>query len=256
MEIPEPIDFITKTPTYKDFDINQANYLKVGQLLYFKQQIDFYCPGCGGSSVFIREEDDYLSLNNKKRSALAKEYTPIFDALKLPSGFELAKKTYEKTLFIDIRFACARDRNHFINFTFTIHNSKICKSGQYPSTADFEIKDADKYEKVLSKEKLKEFKRAIGLYSHGVGIGSFAYLRRIFEGQISEAYKASEIGKIINQTDFTLLRFDEKIEKLKADLPDFLVQNRAIYGILSKGIHELSEDDCLKYFDPIKLGLS
>ena len=37
------------------------------------------------------------------------------------------------------------------------------------------------YDKELRKPDLKEFTRAIGLAANGVGIGSFVYLRRIFE---------------------------------------------------------------------------
>jgi len=33
-----------------------------------------------------------------------------------------------------------------------------------------------------------ELSTAIGLYSHGVGIGSLIYLRRVFEFLIDEAY--------------------------------------------------------------------
>ena len=41
-----------------------------------------------------------------------------------------------------------------------------------------------------------------------------------------------------------------KIIKLLQDyLPSFIVENYSIYGILSKGIHELSEEECLEYFD-------
>jgi hypothetical protein len=35
-------------------------------------------------------------------------------------------------------------------------------------------------------------------------------------------------------------------------LPDFLVQNKKVYTILSKGIHELEEDECLKAFEMLK----
>ena len=31
-----------------------------------------------------------------------------------------------------------------------------------------------------------------------------------------------------------------------------LIQNTTIYGILSKGIHELSEEECRKYFPVVK----
>jgi hypothetical protein len=47
---------------------------------------------------------------------------------------------------------------------------------------------------------------------------------------------------------------DEKIELLKDYLPEFQVNNK-IYSILSKGIHELSEDECLKHFTPVKIGI-
>jgi hypothetical protein len=48
---------------------------------------------------------------------------------------------------------------------------------------------------------------------------------------------------------------DEKVELLKAFLPSQLVEMKSIYGILSKGVHELSEEECLKYFSPIKLSI-
>lgn len=48
---------------------------------------------------------------------------------------------------------------------------------------------------------------------------------------------------------------DEKIVLLKNHLPQTLVGNAGMYTILSRGIHALSEDDCLKYFDTIRLGI-
>lgn len=38
-------------------------------------------------------------------------------------------------------------------------------------------------------------------------------------------------------------------------LPEFLVENKSMYGILSKGIHELSEQECLEAFPIVKLGI-
>ena len=42
---------------------------------------------------------------------------------------------------------------------------------------------------------------------------------------------------------------------LKDYLPETLVKNRNIYSILSKGIHTLTEDECLGYFSTIHLGI-
>ena len=44
----------------------------------------------------------------------------------------------------------------------------------------------------------------------------------------------------------------ERIKILKDFLPTFLVDNSILYGILSKGIHELDEVECLNYFDLMK----
>jgi hypothetical protein len=44
----------------------------------------------------------------------------------------------------------------------------------------------------------------------------------------------------------------EKIDMLKSHLPAFLVENRRIYSIVSLGIHQLSENDCLAFFPILK----
>jgi hypothetical protein len=92
----------------------------------------------------------------------------------------------------------------------------------------------------------------MGLISHGIGIGSFVYLRRIFEDLIEEAHSVAKQEPDWNENDFSKLHMDEKVKLLKFHLPKFLSDNYSIYSILSKGIHSLSEDECLKYFDTLK----
>ena len=125
----------------------------------------------------------------------------------------------------------------------------ITKVGQYPSVADFHIGQVRKYGKILPKDKMREFTKAIGLAANGVGIGSFVYLRRIFEHLVFEAFEvAKSSNKEFDIEGFKTARMNEKIQMLYGFLPDFLIENHTIYGILSKGIHELSEEDCKKYF--------
>lgn len=47
----------------------------------------------------------------------------------------------------------------------------------------------------------------------------------------------------------------DKVETLKAFLPSQLVEMKGVYAILSKGVHELTEEECLRYFAPIKLSI-
>lgn len=138
---------------------------------------------------------------------------------------------------------------------FDSADHSLMKVGQYPSIADIHIAQVKQYNKVLSKEDLKEFTRAIGLAANGVGIGSFVYLRRIFEKLIYEAYiKAKEEG-VVEEEKFKHLHLDEKIKALSNYLPETLVEIADVYGVLSKGIHQLSEQECLMYFDAMRNGI-
>jgi len=146
-------------------------------------------------------------------------------------------------------------------FRYYIHwNMKeniLIKIGQQPSIADFHISEIKQYKKLLSTEKLKEFTRAIGLAANGVGIGSFVYLRRIFEYLIHEAYNLCKTDGLIliTEEDYKKARMDQKIAMLSAHLPDFLVEHKTMYSILSKGIHELDEETCLLHFDTLRVGI-
>jgi hypothetical protein len=129
------------------------------------------------------------------------------------------------------------------------------KIGQYVSIADLHISQIKKYDSVLTREQLKEFTRAIGLAANGVGIGSFVYLRRIFETLILEAHKKASINTSWNDDAFKNARVVERIELLKDYLPNFVVENKSLYGILSKGIHSLTEDECLQHYETVKIGI-
>jgi hypothetical protein len=76
-------------------------------------------------------------------------------------------------------------------------------------------------------------------------------LRRVFEKIIFRHYIET---KSQNDTlpDPAGLRMDQKIEYTAETLPKFLVENKKIYSFLSKGIHELNEDECLSYFGVLK----
>lgn len=153
-----------------------------------------------------------------------------------------------------IHFSCQRNPEHKYSYFFIIQNSHITKIGQHPSVADIEIPGIQKYEKLLKKD-YRDFSKAIGLHSHGVGAGSFVYLRRIFENLIEEMHQEMLQKEPWDEDLYKRSRMDEKIKLLQDKLPDILVENRSIYGIMSKGIHELSENECKALFPDVKLGI-
>lgn len=107
----------------------------------------------------------------------------------------------------------------------------------------------------MDKATLKEFTKAIGLAANGVGIGSFVYLRRIFENLIEEAHTKAKVRPGWDEEFYNKQRMSERIELLKDYLPEFLVENKSLYSILSVGIHSLEEDECLAHFEHVKLAI-
>ena len=131
----------------------------------------------------------------------------------------------------------------------------IQKVGQYPSVADLHSAKIKRYRKVLSPEDYRELNRAVGLAAHRVGIGAFVYLRRIFERLIEEAHQIARHDSAWDEDLFLRSRMPEKIAFLASHLPSFLVENKSLYSILSKGLHDLSEDECLQFFSVTQLGI-
>ncbi len=159
--------------------------------------------------------------------------------------------------FYLVTLKCKRKDNDVLRFIVFRNKVKALamKIGQYPSLADLQFSEiGKKYDKVLPEEDLRNLKKAIGLASHGAGAGSFVYLRRIFENLIQETFdNAGDLG--VTTANFKTTKMEDKVELLKAHLPSQLVEMKVIYGILSKGVHELSEDECRRYFVPLKLSI-
>ncbi|QQQ30305.1 hypothetical protein [Chryseobacterium indoltheticum] len=133
-----------------------------------------------------------------------------------------------------------------------ISNYRFQKIGQFPTIADLEIGKYKKFSKLLSKENLRELNKAIGLSANGVGIGAFVYLRRIFENLIENYHEEARKKDNWNEEDYTNSRISERIELLKNFLPEAVVKYKKVYSIISKGIHELEEQECLTYFPIVK----
>lgn len=228
--LPTAEDFYLNHPLYDKVDIRNLMTLHYERMTAAYTTYDSYCPKCGEHSVFTRDRtsSDHLTFQNKIIHGHTKQI-----------------------------FYCARNNKHKLIFFLYIseEDSTIQKVGQNPSVADLNMHDVKKYASVLSKEYFNELKKAIGLAAHGVGVGSFVYLRRIFESLIEEAKAEALKDDSFDEQAFKTARMNEKIKLLSGHLPPFLVENHQLYGILSKGVHELSEQECLDAFPVVKVGI-
>ena len=80
---------------------------------------------------------------------------------------------------------------------------------------------------ILGRERFKELSKAIGLRAHGVGIGAFVYLRRIFEDLIEEAHRNAQLKAGWDENGFLRGRMDEKILGVAGEFPEVVVESRA-----------------------------
>jgi len=235
---PTPIEFFIDHPLYEKIIFKSDEDLAANSIFRYLGPLDAYCPRCESHSIFVRTKPFSLKRDRE------------------PNWLEMQS--------FDVVFTCSRNASHQMLFMVKVNNKTrtMQKVGQYPSLADLNMYDVKKYRGLLDKATFQELTKAIGLAAHGVGIGSFVYLRRTFENLVEEAHQAAQTDRAgwvgsesWDEEAYQAARMSEKIQILKEYLPEFLVENRVIYGILSKGIHELSENECLAAFPAVKVGI-
>ena len=254
-------NFLASKGLYDEIEITKGNIFELADLVGGHVKIDVYCPKCGESRVFSCEmvpyywyEDHNLEIKLKPLEAELVSWQQIQSVKPHIVGTPEEPWTWTNnslendTRLMVFKFSCAMDNTHHLDYIVLTHGNKMIKFGQYPSIADLSFPELKDYRKVMTKEDERELKRAIGLFASGIGVGSFVYLRRIFERIIMTAsQKAIEDGKI-KENEFIRARVDERIKMLAEYLPQTLVNSPVFYGIISKGIHELSEEDCIEFF--------
>jgi hypothetical protein len=214
------------TPIYDELDLSGLDELKIYKL-FTSGSLDAYCPTCKKSSVFrIENPNKYIS--------------------------DPEKQTISKYGLIEVKAICTRSQgsgyaescDQKLFSIFERNAGSFTKIGLSPSKAVLDFGDLDDAFKELDDSYRKELGTAIGLFAHGVGIGSFVYLRRIFEVLVEEAHVKAQEDKGWDEELYSKKRMNEKVESLKDFLPSRLVRSINLYGILSKGIHELTEAEC------------
>ena len=255
-------NFLVKNGLYDEIEITKDNIYELADLIGGHVKIDVYCPKCGENRVFYCERIlhyEYSDHDGEIKADLLEDKIvswQIHQKLGASTPIDKSKEPWswtntsieDDTRLMVFKFVCSMDNSHHLDFIVLTNGNEMKKIGQFPSYADLSYSEIKKYRKIMSDEDEKELKRANGLFSAGIGVGSFVYLRRIFERIIATAAKKGIEASIIDETEYEKAHIDERIKMLSDYLPKVLVDNKVFYGIVSKGIHELSEDDCLEYF--------
>ena len=259
-------EFLQTAGLYTSKEIREDNITDLIELLKGNVKISVYCKGCKKERVFSMKPIKYYFETGPEGDEEI-HCASLGEEIELLQNMIFSTKTRQKkspaeewkwinrqiadaTRLMKLEYICSMDEKHHLDYIVLTTDNSMMKIGQYPSTADMTFPELDAYKNVISKEDRKELGTAIGLFANGVGAGSYVYLRRILERLIYQA--KTNAGDIVDDEDFKQARTAERIKMLEGYLPEILIKNTTIYGILSKGIHELSEEDCRKYFPVVK----
>lgn len=264
--VPSPEKYFVESPLYEEFAIDGdgAKWHSVW-IEFFVGGVDCHCVHCGRSSVlrgtatlpsvsrnptYQRLPDSETELGPKYQNALLPTEGGGYVTMTDVGEYGLRERVFRSVL------VCTRCKHDALIVLTRVADGKLSKIGQFPSRAELELPTLAKYRASLGDERYRELVRGVGLASHGVGIGSFAYLRRVFEHLVGEAaVAAARHDADWDEARFQSLRMAEKIKALENYLPPFLVEHRSLYGDLSDGLHNQTEDGCLKMFQPILVAI-
>jgi hypothetical protein len=229
------IDLFLRKPLYAKIEGDKDYFDEIESILDGRRGVDYdnYCPICDQVTPWTLRKFTPRSTGGGSGLGVLARY----DQATLP------------TIRV-VSTVCLR-RQHFHTYVFYVKDFTVQKIGQRPSMADIALGELKSIRGIESLDR-KELGRALGLFSHDAPLGAFVYLRRVFERMIDRAHER-HFGKhgayLANWND---LRMGQRISALAGELPKVVQSNIAVWGLLSKGVHELSDNEAEILFPLLK----
>lgn len=219
-----------------------------------KTSIDSYCVFCEKEYPFDvsfwSSESRYIRSFDASHSVVSFGEEVFIDTSKfkgsnLPGSVDNSQLYDFHIVYLTYELKCNKHNSHiyqmYIVLFITSGKVTIRKIGQFPSKIDIWGFDFEKYKSQLNKfDAYPDFKKAELCMSDKLFAGAFTYLRRVFEKMLNSYCDDSEL---LNK------RTEEKIEACKGRFdPRVKSLLKNLYGILSAGIHQLSDEQSEEYY--------
>lgn len=244
-------EFLESIPPYREMEITDLNIfdgnleLGMGNVYSNYPDITVECPICGGKRIFARKK--YLS------------ETTNFDDSKTKAFIYTCKncEKFEKIYTLKFIELNEETKTRFLP-------GKIMKVGEYPPFGD---SIPSKVISLVGKER-DFFLKGRRCENQSLGIGTYAYYRRIIENQkdklIDEIIKVcKKLGKqeaLIAELENAKIeiQFSKAVDSIKEELPTSLYiegQNplKLLHNAVSRGIHNMTDEECLQYAGCIRI---
>lgn len=217
------------------------------------------CLWCEGHFPFtfdirvMKLDNQIFSLEIGKNSAGKSEYLD-FSEPKYISNSISSKTIKEQMITIDYYFSCTnnKDAHHYfmkLAVAFGKENVDVTKIGQFPENSSLGHFMSEDYKKELRKlnDSYIDYKNSEKSYRHGLYVGAYDYLRRVYEKMIDYYLKKCSIVVEDNWGA------KEKIKSIKhcfdKRIQEFLYP---FYSALSAGVHIMSEEECKENYNELK----
>lgn len=227
------IDLFLRKPLYKKIEGNQDYVNAVDAIIDGLGSVDFdnYCIFCDRTTPWTVRK-----YNPKTTGGGVGSPGPRYVQPSLPK--------------IRVVHAVCMRRQHFYTYVLHVEDGVIQKIGQKPSMADIALQELKTIPGINSEDR-SELGRALGLFAHDTPLGAFVYLRRVFERMIARAHEGHKT-KFGDVQSWNELRMGERIAALADELPEVVRSNSGVWSLLSKGIHELSDEDAQALFPLVR----
>jgi len=236
-------EFFETVPPYQEVEIedllNNDAYHDLNMTSIF-----IFCEKCNGERNFSPDSADFINKNSK---ILAYDYTCV--------NCKSSKKYF--TVIVEI----IKDKKK--------EKVLLKKIGEFPV---FGPPTPPKLFSLIGPDK-DNFQKGRRCEFQSLGIGSYAYYRRVVESQknriidqiikIYEQYEQyDKNSELIEQLVLakTETQFSKAVDIIKKNLPNYLLIDghnplKLLHTALSKGIHEMTDDECLNKANNIRVVL-
>ena len=153
--------------------------------------------------------------------------------------------------YLEYTFKCTNEPDTHIYRMYLLVSKKgnvfsLTKIGQHPSIIDIHGFDFDCYRKQLESYKAyDDFRKAELCNVDGFSAGAYTYLRRVFEKMLNKYCEGVKLEDNRTETKIKTCEgsFDIRVRKLL----------KRLYKILSKGIHQLSDEESKNYYEYLRI---
>lgn len=261
LNIYEPITFSLVNQTEGKYETNSLIHNRIQKLLVPENsRVITKCLDCNHEHTFFVYKTNvlYSKENDNKTTNGTISYAMIFDgAITYPLNLDscisddyVFNKLYDADYYINYLCRCSNNYSHIQTITLRVilKNGELTliKVGQDPINTELVSCESKFYQKQLRKFSAEEdFKNAIRSKDRNLYAGAATYLRRVFEKIVR--YYLDEEG--INPKG---KRMEELVGAIRNYLDgDFYAYSKSLYELLSKGIHELGENEVLEMFETL-----